>query len=66
MAAFAVDLGAVRRAHQQLQQAGRSDLRRDATRLVISENQAGRSGYRVASNIQMERLRQLRSPGGAA
>lgn len=66
MAAFAVDLGAVRRAHQQLIQAGRSDLRRDATRLVVSENQQGRSGNRVASDIQMERLRQLHEPGGAA
>lgn len=66
MATFAIDLGAVRRAHQQLERAGRPDMRREATRLVISENQHGRNGYIVASHVQLLCMRKDRVPGGAA
>lgn len=66
MAAYAIDLGAVRRAHQQLERAGRPDMRRVATRLVISENQHGRNGYIVASHVQLLCMQQACPPGGAA
>lgn len=66
MAAFVIELGAVRRAHQQLVRAGRPDMRREATRLVISENQHGRNGYIVASHVQLMCMQQPRVPGGGA
>lgn len=65
MAAFVIELGAVRRAHEQLVRAGRPDMRREATRLVISENQHGRNGYIVASHVQLICM-QTRTQGGAA
>ncbi len=66
MAAFAIELGAVRRAYQQLDRAGRPDMRREATRLVISENQHGRNGYIVASHVQLICMQRTSAPGGAA
>ena len=66
MAAFAIDLGAVRRAHRELDRAGRPDMRREATRLVISENQHGRNGYIVASHVQLICMQRAAAPGGAA
>lgn len=65
MAAYAIDLEAVRRAHRELERAGMPNLRRDATRLVISENQQGRTGNFVASQIKLLRRRAC-APGGAA
>lgn len=66
MAAYAIDLEAVRRAHRELERAGMPNLRRDATRLVISENQQGRTGNFVASQIKLVRRRAEGVPGGAA
>jgi hypothetical protein len=66
MAAYAIDLEAVRRAHRELERAGMPNLRRDATRLVMSENQQGRTGNAVASHLRLLRLRNDRAPGGAA
>lgn len=66
MAALVIELGAVRRAHQQLERAGRPGMRPEATRLVISENQHGRNGYIVASHVQLMCMQQARTPGGAA
>lgn len=66
MAALVIELGAVRRAHEQPDRAGRPDMRREATRLVISENQHGRNGYIVASHVQLLCMQQARAPGGAA
>ena len=66
MAVFAIDLGAVRRAHEQLERAGRPDMRREATRLVISENEHGRNGYIVASHVQLMCMQRSNAPGGAA
>ncbi|WFC43231.1 hypothetical protein [Pseudoxanthomonas sp. SE1] len=66
MATFAIDLEAVRRAHRELDRAGLPNLRRDATRLVISENQHGRTGNYVASHIRLLRRQAERAQGGAA
>jgi hypothetical protein len=66
MAAYAIDLEAVRRAHRELERAGMPNLRRDATRLVISENQQGRTGNFVASHIKLLRRRAESASGGAA
>jgi hypothetical protein len=66
MVAYAIDLEAVRRAHRELVRAGMPNLRRDATRLVISENQQGRTGNFVASQINLLRRRAESVPGGAA
>lgn len=66
MAAYAIDLEAVRRAHRELERAGLPNLRRDATRLVMSENQQGRTGNFVASQIKLLRRRAESAQGGAA
>ena len=66
MAAYAIDLEAVRRAHRELERAGLPNLRRDATRLVMSENQQGRTGNFVASHVKLLRRRAESVPGGAA
>ena len=66
MAAYIIELGAVLRAHQQLDRAGRPDMRREATRLVISENRHGRNGYIVASHVQLMCMQRSNAPGGAA
>lgn len=66
MATYAIDLEAVRRAHRELERAGLPNLRRDATRLVMSENQQGRTGNFVASQIKLLRRRAESAPGGAA